>query len=67
MSPVKDARPTNSSILTLRDSLLLFTVNSFHNSHRFFQVGVRRTMGRHCHDDRFPDAHVLSMDMSLVL
>lgn len=32
-----------------------------------YQVGVRRAMGRHCHDDRIPDAHVLSVDMSLVL
>jgi hypothetical protein len=36
-------------------------------SHGLYQVGIRRTMGRHRHDGRVPDAHVLSVDMSLVL
>jgi hypothetical protein len=31
------------------------------------KVGVRRSVGGHSHDDRFPDSHVLSVDMPLVL
>jgi hypothetical protein len=31
------------------------------------QVGIRWTMGRHRHDDRISDTHVLPVDMSLVL
>jgi hypothetical protein len=64
MSPMKDARPTNSSTLTQGDSLLSLL---HFLSHWLYQVGVWRTMGRHRHDGRIPDAHVLSLDLSLVL
>ena len=30
-------------------------------------MGVWRTMGRDCDDDRIPDTHVLPVDMSVVL
>jgi hypothetical protein len=30
-------------------------------------MGVWGTMGRYCHDDRISDAHVLPVDMPLVL
>jgi len=32
-----------------------------------YEVGVWWTMGSHRHDDRLSDAHVLPVDMSLVL
>jgi hypothetical protein len=64
MSQMKGARPINSSTLTQGRS----TFSHLAPTHiGFYQVGIRRTMGRHCHDDRIPGAHVLSVDMSLVL
>jgi hypothetical protein len=31
------------------------------------KMGVWRSMGRDCDDDRIPDTHVLPVDMSVVL
>ena len=67
---MKGVRPINSLILTPGQLLVLFHFNS-----RFcqliswdaYEVGVWRTMGSHRHDDRLSDAHVLPVDMSLVL
>jgi hypothetical protein len=70
---MKGARLTNSSTPIPGDILLNFPPPRFLNT-RFFptdkfarQVGVWWTVGRHCHDDWIPDAHVLSVDMSMVL
>jgi len=63
---MKGARRINSSTLILGKLLELLTETS-PPTQAALEVGIRRAMGRHCYDDRISYAHVLFVDLSLVL
>jgi hypothetical protein len=64
--PMKAARQINSSTL-ITGLCLAFYLLILTTKNVVSKVGVWRTMGGNSYDDRFPNSHVLPVDMPLVL